>query len=463
MIRTIEDLMYINDGIKPFGHGLGYKPHLPIRGGTINNDNKKFEEETNKYIDENNSLKKLQKLYDKLLKGEENINERTDEDDKNTDLSLLNKLEQKINVKLKDITKPKENIDMTPEPKENIDEKFMELLHDIDNLDVDDLIELGILATEFNFDGKISDKELQEIEDKIRDKEISIENLKPIRRKELGKKYEDEVGFKRTLEDDKTIKTEITKGSTDAFLNTLMDLFIEDKKGVGDFGKRFEEYWIETNKKFGRTFINNDKHKFYSQFMSGKYPLSNYLPYDTEYIGENGKPIATDELKCYIDDKTLNWMNEKKKETGIDGVPVQFSKFFTKRFQPFFSKDKNNNFYLENVYDNFYNSDKAKLKLTKPSEYSNKYVNEGGKRKLNMKYLLPDGLYNLDLTDDKLFKFMPGMVIEFDINKQPKNIHNQNVYFFNINEIKKKFPDMKDYKGDDIIWVDKKYLSKISK
>lgn len=35
MFRTIEDLMYINDGIKPYGNGLGYKPSLPISGGMI--------------------------------------------------------------------------------------------------------------------------------------------------------------------------------------------------------------------------------------------------------------------------------------------------------------------------------------------------------------------------------------------------------------------------------------------
>ncbi len=473
MFRTIEDLMYINDGIKPYGNGLGYKPSLPISGGTINNDNKKFEEDTTKFIDENNSLKKLQKLYDKLLKGEEVINERNDEDDKNIDLSLLNKLEQKINEKLKVITKPPEKKDMTPEPieEENIDAKFMELLHNIDNLDINELIELGNLATEFNFDGKITDEELQIIEDKIRDKEISIKNLKPIRRKELGRNYKDEIGFKLELDNDKQIKTEITKGSTDAFLNTLMDNFIENKSGIGDFGKRFEEVWIDTNEKFGNKYINNDKHPFYSKFkqmFNGDLkPISDFLPYDTEKIGKDGKPIETDELKCYIDDKTIDWMEKTKKETGIDGVPVQLSKFKTDRYTPFFNIDDNDNVMLENIYDNYYNSNSDKK-----SQYSNKYVNSGGMRKLNMKYLLPDGLYKLDLTDGDIFDFKPAVITEYNkifppggkpINTTVKKTYNNNIYIYDIDNIKKKFPFIKDYKGKEIIWVDKKYLSKISK
>ena len=84
-IKTIEEIMYISDGINPlntFGVGLGYKPYLNINGGDINDsddENEEFKEQMkyweNNYndLDENEMLNYLDGLIQMKRIYEKNI------------------------------------------------------------------------------------------------------------------------------------------------------------------------------------------------------------------------------------------------------------------------------------------------------------------------------------------------------------------------------------------------------
>jgi hypothetical protein len=306
--------------------------------------------------------------------------------------------------------------------KENII-NFERLLKNFENLNENELLELRYLLDMLEND-YISYDDANKLTDRIIDKEIKMMNLKSIRRKEMGSQYKEEVGFKKYL-DDGEINTEITKGTNDIYVNSILDNFVNL---IGKFGKRLENAVVKTINDNGGEAENNDDHPFYSKFKSkltddnGKLlPLSDFLPYDLNVKLDNGL-WGINEIKNFIDPATQENLEREAIIQGYDGVYLQKAKIKPPRFIPFFTNDeKKNRTKLENIYDLYYNSE------SNNEEYKNKYVNNRPYYELKTIYLLPDGLYELDLMNFDLFPLLLSDIVEekkiWD-NKQ-KNIFQQ--------------------------------------
>jgi len=332
------------------------------------------------------------------------------------------------------------------------DEDIIDLKYDLD-----DLID------------KITDKQYNDYYEKIIEGEIKNKGVKSILRKEMGKKYEEKIGYTMKLDKDKNIITDITDGSTNPLLNNVIDEFIKLK---GDFGKRLETSFENVIKKNGGEVENNDKHPEYSKFDSKRLDKngrimkqSEFLPYDLNVKNKDEK-WEIDEIKNYIDPKTQEKIKEVSAKFG-DGVFLQKAKILPPRYTPFFNTDKKGKDFLENIYDKYYNSKKN------TGEYSIKYVNNRPYYSLKVKYLLPDGLYELDLMDFKLFDVMLGDIFEpekkwnndkkiFEETGKILKTFDKDIIKYDDKKIFAKFENVIDGENQESLWINKKHLKKIS-
>ena len=531
MFKTIDDLMFINDGNNPYRTGLlygrgglGYIPTpYNMIGGTTGNPKTGYKSYTNEEL-ENMDKDELINIYNedqdfldgydelsiqekelnrdnliihneeklrilKLLKDnypedfeeeqseEEEEEEEEDEydlleqlndifnDDTIPDTEKIEKIENYTDTDFKDVNKEAKKYIKSLKTHINIENEELENNNLLGEDYVDDEVlknnidEYELLYKDFDIT-KATEKEILDYKQLVLDIATDSYKLGEIKTFEKFKKlFNDSLDFMNyKFEIDLTNADWFNIFSKSEELNKLRDEFRNELKyefdaDVGAFGSRFEKV-IE---KIFNTFLNdkvenNNRHTFYTKQVGnvGKNKAEE-LPYDLSNKNNDF------ELKCYIDNKTIQQMDNIKKQTGVDGVFIQLSKFNSTRFTPFF-KDIGGEMKLFNIYDNWYNSN------SQDAKYSNKYVNKDFNKDVYMIYYLPDGVYKLKLNNDDIFPFKKTIIYEnFQGIPKKNKVVEKDVYRFNIDDIKKNFSVVIDGHGKECIWIPKIYLQEIHK
>lgn len=293
MFRTIEDLMYINDGIKPYGNGLGYKPSLPISGGMIGGMAHEPIDKQNhivyEYIDDDNKYKDIEiddliKLYENKKIGITRL--------LNEGFELLDKYEEGINFGrndlqtkvYNDIGKIYENINK--EDKETDEYKeFKKIAKKIINYDKDKPKYIS---------KKYKNPFYDEIEDKGIDKAEEVKEAylkgKTKDKTEIKDKYADTLNLNEKDQDKwRDLKTDEQKAE-----------FIKNRASIFEKGNISEDELIDNPALL--TIIDRDNSKLYNTKEFGGY--------NPEFI-QTLKDFGRDDE--YIKNKILSYVN-------IDGI-----------------------------------------------------------------------------------------------------------------------------------------------
>lgn len=391
MFKSIDDIMYINDGIDPFKKYTLYN-NMKIYGGTIMNGHyvgldkseldKLNEDELRKIINQNYN-------FFNLIDGDEN--------------------EEQLWVKkqIEDETKYIENI---------LEKKEMdELLEDQDNINKNNIIDDEEYYRSKDFLDQI--KWYENNYDNLDEDELYIYLESLAKLKELENKTMDKKNINKTTDLDiklfNAIKDyELLTGIDSGLQYIDQDEIIEDineylkpddiikeikKINTNEgYGKRFEKFIIKIQDRVKRNLtkdksklINNDTLKKYSKKKVYLYkgeddkgkkifdekPLSDFLVFD---LSQDKNDI---ELKYY---NTGTYMPNNK-EIEKNGLILQQSKFINTNFEPLYTIDDKGKTKLYNIY----------------SKKTNDYVNDTYNKDVYILYQTPSGNYSYHLNDDK--------------------------------------------------------------
>jgi len=393
MFKTIDDIMYITDGINPYGLGLGYKPtKYNMIGGTLTNELNIIGldiTELEKMTDE-----ELKNQYDEnlvLLKEMENLN-LTDEGLHEKKI-LENETNHILDILNTDIDTDEYDFFQSDEFKEQM--KWYE--DNLDTLEEDELfVYIQSLAKlkEIENNEKGVSKEITDLDKKLYK---AIKDYENITGKEIEYQYEDEEDYEKALDE-----WYLPELKPEKFENE----FIIKLRNLGysftNIGNLCEKFYGSKKELFEHINRNTDKSKIINSSITSN---NDYYSPNMKIIGDNEILVKGIKMKKsdfylvdFVSDKNLYEM-----------------KALEKSFEDFYKKgsihlvgtkvSENVNFVGKFTYDK--NSNKVVVKNIGYRDYINKPIKfdtlVGNNYNYNVIYCLKDGIYYCNLSNPNLW------------------------------------------------------------
>lgn len=394
---------YISGAPNPY-HYIN-SPWGRMAGGTLTYKDEETKDTITKLLEGDvEDKEKVLRAYMRARDSIEEGGEYDDEEEQEKDLAKINKRIQKLEDEIKQDKQADEEDD------EMMDE-YKAYKNKIDELTKDEVLDMKQLLMELYGENKIPDKEYDELMEKLIDKDIQLEGIKPVKRQSILPEYNDEIHYtiQKDYEDDK-YNLVITEGSNNQILNKSMDILEEyantliQNKGIEKFRK--EIYTIIGN-------INEDN-------------LLNYPTFFQKAEKFNGNLFNTSNPECKYYTKKL-----------ID------------RYNYFFNLNKDNNGrdkYDKTKLDYFlfdYITNNVGYEIKTLTQTFDFYKNRGFINLVSNKITGEDGEYKPIFTNDKKIK---NVLVETNkLNFECLNITNLNyIIIFCLKDGNYKYEPLKD-------------------
>lgn len=387
IMKTIDEIMFMVDGINPFKEhlligrgGLGYKPYLPINGGTVN----EVEPHKVKEYMESNDIGKMEKVLRAYERGRDNIlSEDYDEKERKTDLPYINKVIDSIKRKIDRLDENEEDSVDELINSDDFKEQMEYYKNNIDNLDEDEL-ESYIQSLGLIHEHKEEEKEIKATET---EKEMTnaIKHLELLKGRELPNyHFKDEEGLHNELTPSEISeminKIDINEGHGKKFEKVIEKIQDRVKKALTKDKSMIKnndniQRYKKTKTYMPKRDINgNIIYKSNGKVDWEEKPLSDFLVYD---LSQDKNDI---ELKYY----NVGTYKPNEKEIKNNGLMLQESKFVNSNFIPLYTS--------VNGETKLYNIWSVKTK---------DWVNDKNIKDVHVLYQTPSGNYSYTINKDK--------------------------------------------------------------
>jgi len=343
-----------------------------MEGGVITESKKMLDKMKSNNIDD---LEEVKRRYEKTL--EKGIKDNYDnEDEYNKDIEYIKNMIDKLNDRI-----DKLNVEEEEEDEELMND-YNDYLKRFDDLDKDEVLDMKQIIDELYGFNKITDEKYNELMDKLIDRDIKIEGIKPVEREKILPEFSDEIDYTIKKDDDNEYKLTLNKGSNNDVLNESIDLFedniddIIEAKGIEYVRSKFniiigeinEDNLINNNTVFkkannyegGLYNTSNPECEYYTDKLINRYEYFKYLNKENNGYDKNNKTKLDYFLFDYITEnvayeiKTLTKTYNEYKNIGFINLVSNKITGDTGEYKPLYTNDnKIKNIVVESKNTNF--------------------------------------------------------------------------------------------------------------